>query len=119
MVILDLPFKTRYRGLVKLTPAVSVCTPRISRSSETPVVARGRQRARSPHPNTLLFRAPGNTVSGLPHSAGQPAAAKPTVGLNLDLDLSPSSSRFRADSGIRLAGARRENRAGWCHGSRD
>src|ERR1700758_228646 len=51
-------------------PAVSVCTPRISRSSETPVVVRGLRRAHSPHPNTLLFRALSNTVSGLPRRHG-------------------------------------------------
>src|SRR5262249_25298994 len=48
------------------SPAVSVCTPRISRSSETPAVVRGLPRAHSPHPNTPLFRALSNTVSGLP-----------------------------------------------------
>src|SRR5215472_8881728 len=79
MVILDLPFKTRYRGLVKLIPAVSVCTPRIFRSSETPVAARGKRRAHSLHPNTLLFRAPGNTVSGLPRRRG-PARGGETGG---------------------------------------
>ena len=51
-------------------PVVSVCTPRIFRSSETPVVVRGLQRAHSPHPNTLLFRALSNTVSGLPRQPG-------------------------------------------------
>jgi len=36
--------KTGYRGQMKLIPAVSVCTRRIFRSSETPVVARGLRR---------------------------------------------------------------------------
>jgi hypothetical protein len=50
--------------------AVSVCTPRISRSSETPVVVRVLQRAHSPHPNTLLFRTLSSTVSGPPRQHG-------------------------------------------------
>ena len=52
-------------------PAVSFCTPRISPSSKTPVVVRGLQRAHSPHPNTLRFRALSNTVSGLPRQHGR------------------------------------------------
>src|SRR5262249_52737177 len=44
-------------------PALSAGTPRMCRSSETPVVVRGLQRAYLPRPNTALARARGNTVS--------------------------------------------------------
>src|SRR5215472_4768847 len=87
--------QTGYRGQVKLMRAVSVCTPRISRSGETPVVVRGLKRAHSPRPSRLQVRAPVHTGSGLPQRRGLVRGGETRGGSESRSRISPRQSPQR------------------------